>query len=74
MITAFTSGTRVNTPTTTDEETPDLFFALYTILNESRSALSVGGPVTLAQDLENEAEWKDFREKVAVRAGLTSDG
>ena len=73
VITAFASGTRVNTPTTTDEETPDLFFALYTVLNESRSALSIGGSSFSAQDLENEVEWKDFRDKVALRAGLTSE-
>ena len=73
VITAFTSGTRVNTPTTTDEEFPDLFFALYTTLNESRSALSAVGSSISAQDLENEVEWKDFRDKVALRAGLTSE-
>ena len=73
VITAFTSGTRVNTPTTTDEETPDLFFALYTILNESRSALSIRGSLIAAQNLENEVEWNDFRDKVALRAGLTSE-
>ena len=73
VITAFTSGTRVNTPTTTDEEAPDLFFALYTILNEFRSALSTGESRFSAQDLEKEVEWKDFRDKVALRAGLTSE-
>ena len=73
VITAFTSGARVNTPTTTDEETPDLFFALYTILKESRSALSVRESFISAQALENEVEWKDFRDKVALRAGLTSE-
>ena len=73
VITAFTSGTRVNTPTTTDEETPDLFFALYRILNESRSAPRVRGSLIPAQDLENEVEWKGFREKVALRAGMTSE-
>ena len=73
IITAFTSGARVNTPTTTDEESPDLFFALYTILKESRSALSVRESLISAQTLENEVEWKDFRDKVALRAGLTSE-
>ena len=73
IITAFTSGARVNTPTTTDEESPDLFFALYTVLKESRSALSVRESLISAQALENEVEWKDFRDKVALRAGLTSE-
>ena len=73
VITAFTSGCRVNGPTTSDEKTPDLFFALYTVLNESRLALSVGGSSVSAQDLENEVEWKGFRDTVALRAGLTSE-
>ena len=72
VINTFLTGMQVTAPHTVETVTPELFFALYSLLhNQALESPATDSSAIL--DLEDEAKWQAFRAQVMAKADIEGD-
>ena len=72
VINTFLTGSLVSTPDSVEEVTPELFFALFTILHEERPKPS-DSEFLLNLDTEDGDNWASFRAVITARADISGE-
>lgn len=72
MINTFLTGRQVTAPDSVEDVTPELFFALFTLLhNQTLESPAINSSANL--DLEDETNWQAFRAQVIAKSGIEGD-
>ena len=72
VINTFLTGRQVTAPYSVENVTPELFFALFTLLhNQTLESPAIDSSATL--DLEDETKWQAFRAQVIAKADIEGD-